>query len=59
MWRLKGCPRCSGDLFLDKDIHNWYEICLQCGYSKDLQILAEAKRKAYRHTKRAFQNRHN
>ena len=29
MWRLKGCPRCGGDLNVTTTEH-----CLQCGYEK-------------------------
>jgi DNA-directed RNA polymerase subunit RPC12/RpoP len=36
MWRLKGCPRCKGDILVDRDQHGWYEWCLQCGYRHDL-----------------------
>lgn len=35
MIKLKGCPKCKGDVILDKDIHGWYEQCLQCGYLAD------------------------
>jgi len=35
-WRLKGCSRCSGDLFTDQDSEGWYQQCLQCGYRKEL-----------------------
>ncbi len=31
-WKFKKCPRCSGDLFLDREPDGWYEQCLQCGY---------------------------
>lgn len=33
MWRLKGCPRCNGDLWLDCDDNRrgvWH--CLACGW---------------------------
>ena len=43
MWRLKGCPKCKGDIFLEKDINGWYERCLQCGYNQDLETLVEVK----------------
>ncbi|MBI4233007.1 MAG: hypothetical protein HY686_01040 [Chloroflexi bacterium] len=33
---LKLCPRCSGDLFLDRDRHGAFMQCLQCGFIKDL-----------------------
>lgn len=31
-WKVKSCPRCSGDLFLDIEEQTWLEHCLQCGY---------------------------
>jgi hypothetical protein len=31
-WKLKGCPRCSGDLNIIHDNLGCYEDCLQCGY---------------------------
>ena len=39
------CPKCSGNIFLDKDscagveesCHGWYELCLQCGYTRYLK----------------------
>ena len=31
-WKLKGCPRCSGDLNIIRDVLGIYEDCLQCGY---------------------------
>lgn len=37
--KLKGCPRCGGDIGVDKDQHGWYESCIQCGYLKDLVIV--------------------
>ncbi len=41
VWKLKGCPRCGGDVFLDRDEENrWYEQCLQCGYFNELKDLA-------------------
>ena len=43
MWRLKGCPKCNGDIFLEKDIDGWYERCLQCGYNQDLETIVEVK----------------
>ena len=39
-WKLRGCPRCSGDIFIDVDEeHMWYETCLQCGYTHELKKL--------------------
>ena len=36
-WRLKSCPRCGSDMYIDKDFDNWYEQCLMCSYRIDLQ----------------------
>ena len=37
-WKFKSCPRCDGDMFIDKDLYySWYEQCIQCGYSGDLR----------------------
>ncbi|HEY94931.1 MAG TPA: hypothetical protein G4O15_08350 [Dehalococcoidia bacterium] len=33
-WKLKGCPRCSGDLNIILDNLGYYEDCLQCGYHR-------------------------
>jgi hypothetical protein len=36
-WRLRGCPRCKGDLNITKnDQGGLTESCLQCGYTVDL-----------------------
>ena len=39
MWRLKNCPRCGGDMFIDRDFYGWYEKCLQCAYCCELRTL--------------------
>ena len=36
-WKLKSCPRCNGDMFFDRDLYNWIEQCIQCGYARDLR----------------------
>ena len=38
MWKLKGCIRCGGDVFIDRDEYGWYEGCLGCGYRSELVI---------------------
>jgi len=43
MWRLKRCPRCKGDVVIDRDHNSWYEWCLQCGYQNDFNVSNEAK----------------
>ncbi len=42
-WKLKTCPRCQGDLFVDKDLDGWFEQCLQCSYRKELRPIAVQK----------------
>lgn len=38
------CPKCGGNLYLDKDYHGWYEQCLQCAYMHDLKVIYEHKK---------------
>ena len=33
---LKACPKCRGDIVLDRDMYGGYARCLQCGYLKDV-----------------------
>jgi len=35
-WRLKGCPRCKGDLLIEEESDGPYESCLMCGYRRDI-----------------------
>jgi len=44
-WKLKGCPRCMGDLFVSQDMDGWYEQCLQCSFRRELKELDEFKSK--------------
>jgi len=39
------CPKCRGNLYLDRDYNGWYEECLQCGFIKDLAVVYENKKK--------------
>ena len=39
VWKLKSCPRCGGDLFIQRETDGWYEECLLCGYQKDVSNL--------------------
>ncbi|MDD2472144.1 MAG: hypothetical protein PHT28_04415 [Dehalococcoidales bacterium] len=36
MWKMKSCPKCNGDLYLDYDEDGMFNHCLQCGYVGDL-----------------------
>lgn len=40
LWKLKSCPRCGGDIFLEGG-DKWYEDCLQRGYVRELKSLPE------------------
>ena len=35
MLYTKACPRCSGDIKLDRDNYGVYAKCLQCGFNRD------------------------
>ena len=41
-WRLRGCPRCGGDIMIYDDYDGWHEACLQCGYHVDVGNLDAA-----------------
>jgi predicted nucleic acid-binding Zn-ribbon protein len=43
-WKLHSCPRCNGDLFIERDLDDWYEECLQCGYKKVLTVKLEVRK---------------
>ena len=36
VWKLKSCPRCGGDLFMQREKNGWDEACLACGYRRDI-----------------------
>ncbi len=38
MVSFKACPRClAGDVVRERDTFGWYDLCLQCGFVKDLK----------------------
>ena len=37
--RLKGCPRCRGDLFPEYDLTGSDLVCLQCGYVQTVTVI--------------------
>lgn len=43
MWKLKSCPKCDGDLYVDWDMNGEFVQCLQCGYLADLASVLKAK----------------
>lgn len=36
MLMIKDCPRCRGDMFVERDKYGWHKECLQCGHILDL-----------------------
>ena len=45
MFHLKGCPKCRGDLFFEKDFYGAYFKCLQCGLMMDLDVQLSGQNK--------------
>ena len=41
------CPRCSGNVYLDRDCYGWYEQCLQCGFICDLEGIIGTRKKVH------------
>ena len=37
MVHLKGCPRCGGDIHINRDMYGEYRECLQCGLIQDIE----------------------
>jgi len=37
-WKLKGCPRCGGDVFTSFDYTGGYEQCLQCAWQREMTL---------------------
>ncbi len=35
---LKSCPRCKGDLQVNKDFYGSYRKCFQCGYCGEIHV---------------------
>ena len=38
----KRCPKCGGNVYIDLDLHNWFEKCLQCGHISYLPDLLKS-----------------
>lgn len=43
MWKLKSCPRCGGDIAIEREFDGWYENCLQCGYLHEIPRTFEVR----------------
>jgi len=37
----KRCPKCGGNVYIDLDLHDWFEKCLQCGHTLYLPYLVK------------------
>ena len=37
MFYLKACPKCAGDLYLEKDLYRTYRKCFQCSRMFEVQ----------------------
>jgi len=37
MWKMKSCPRCNGDMFVDWDEDGMFNHCLQCGFAGNIE----------------------
>ncbi|MFA5316129.1 MAG: hypothetical protein WC369_01740 [Dehalococcoidales bacterium] len=45
--RLKSCPKCGGDVRVDRDHYGWFEQCIQCGHTHDMEVIAVNPRNDY------------
>jgi len=36
MLYLKSCPRCKGDIYVNRDMYGDYKECLQCGLTQEI-----------------------
>ena len=44
-WKISGCPRCGGSLFVDNDMDGWYEQCVNCSYRNELRVSVNPSKK--------------
>ena len=48
MLNREGCPRCKGDVRVDRDEYGWYVECIMCGYMRDLASVVVTKQSSTR-----------
>jgi hypothetical protein len=41
MFWFNRCPRCSGDLFEDRDLYGKFVMCIQCGLHRDVPSVGD------------------
>ena len=39
---LKACPRCHGDIHVNRDVYGEYRECFQCGWMQDIDTSSDA-----------------
>jgi hypothetical protein len=39
----KKCPKCGGNVYLDKDEYGWFEQCLQCSFTSMLGKIVDVR----------------
>lgn len=44
-WKLRSCPRCKGDMFIEREGGTWYQQCLQCSYRCEMRRLDKVQEK--------------
>ncbi len=37
--KVRSCPKCGGDVRIDHDEYGWFEQCIQCGHTRDLETV--------------------
>ena len=57
MFSRKSCPRCKGDVRVDRDQYGWYEQCLMCGYMRDLESIVMTQQHHHRQKKKLSHTR--
>ena len=35
---LKACPKCHGDMYVDRDVYGTFIECLRCGLLRDVEL---------------------
>lgn len=44
VWKFRSCPRCGGDIFIDRDSDVWFAQCLQCSHRREVDINAKPRK---------------
>jgi len=39
MKTYRHCPKCKGILNIAKDHHGWFVECINCGFTRDIELL--------------------